>query len=175
MAATGLIPLRIALIGLPRSGKSTLGPLLAAQLGYAWLDSDQGLSEGSGRSPADWIAEAGMPAFREAEAQWLRQTVFPERLVLSTGGGLPCHGDNMAWLLAHFCTVYLELDLQNWLLRMQAPPVHTLCEHYPSDELDALYQQRRSVYARANLTLPAFESPEQSLSALLALIDTLTN
>lgn len=170
MASAGVTPSRIALIGLPRSGKSTLGPLLAEQLDYVWLDSDQGLSESTGRSPAEWIAASGMLAFREAEARWLRETELPERLVLSTGGGLPCYGDNMDWLLAQFCTVHLALELQTWLLRMQTPPSHTLCQHYSLDELAALYQQRQLVYARANLRLPALKTPVKSLMALTALV-----
>ncbi len=170
MATRNLISTRIALIGLPRSGKSTLGPLLAEQLGYVWLDSDQGISESSGRSPAEWIAESGMSTFREVEAQWLHKTEFPERLVLSTGGGLPCYGENMDYLLTHFCTVHLNLDLQSWLDRMHTVPAHTLCQHFRHDELEALYQQRQSVYARTNLALPPLKTPARSLSALQALL-----
>jgi len=164
-----VIPQRIALVGLPRSGKSTLGPLLAEHLGYAWLDSDQGITESTGRSPADWIAEDGMPAFREAESKWLRETPFPAELILSTGGGLPCSGENMDWLLAHFCNVHLELDLQTWLQRMQAPPRHTLCTHYSQSQLEALYQERLAIYAKAQFKLPTFASPLQNISTLTAL------
>ncbi|MEC9476456.1 MAG: shikimate kinase [Planctomycetota bacterium] len=85
----------IALVGLPGSGKSTVGELLATRLGCTWCDVDGELEQLSGWSASRWIEEKGLPAFRAAEALFLarlaaERTSAPQEqgsLVVATGGG----------------------------------------------------------------------------------------
>ena len=81
---------RIALIGLPGSGKSTVGKLLADQIGVPFLDVDEALELKSGWSPTRWIVEKGLPAFRAAEALFVADATarLEEPLVMATGGGV---------------------------------------------------------------------------------------
>jgi len=82
---------RIALIGLPGSGKSTVGELLARRIGYRFLDVDQVLENHSGWSASRWIEEKGLPAFRAAEALLVASATDRQdaRVVMATGGGRP--------------------------------------------------------------------------------------
>lgn len=168
MKASAEFPLSIALIGFPRSGKTTLGKALAALWGWDWCDSDQALENGSGRSPAQWIAEEGMLAFRQQEQAWLSQYVPQGPTVLSTGGGLPCFGDNLHLLKQSFWTVYLQTDFALLAERLYAPPAHTLTKIYPPAELEALYLERHHHYSQAHqqITLSTGQ-PERALQQVL--------
>src|SRR5437899_1186153 len=80
---------RIALVGLPGSGKSTVAPLVARRLGWQAVDLDVMVEGAGGRAPGAIIAEDGEPAFRDAEAGALEDVLRrAEPLVIACGGGL---------------------------------------------------------------------------------------
>jgi len=157
----------VALIGFPRSGKSTLGPMLAQALNVSWLDSDQALTELTGHSPAEWIQLQGEAAFRALEAQWLESWQPEQPLILSTGGGLPCFGNHLQLLQRQALTLYLHWDDSTLMARLQVPP-HPLTQLYSPEALLHLYQQRHLIYAQADLSLACEgQSPADLLQALL--------
>src|SRR5476651_2201785 len=92
------ISYRIFLIGYMGSGKTTLGRRLAARLGYEFIDLDQVFEEKEGITIAQYFTYYGEDAFRKEESAILKQTHYPEKAVISTGGGLPCFFDNMDWM-----------------------------------------------------------------------------
>ncbi|TNC27070.1 shikimate kinase [Amycolatopsis alkalitolerans] len=73
--------------GPPGSGKSTVGPLLAAELGVPFRDSDDDIVARAGRPVADIFATDGEPAFRELEAEVIAEALREHEGVLSVGGG----------------------------------------------------------------------------------------
>ena len=80
---------RIALVGLPGSGKSTIAPLVARGLGWDAVDLDDEIARTTGRSPAAIIAEDGESAFRDLELAALETALrLPGPLVIACGGGL---------------------------------------------------------------------------------------
>ena len=79
----------ITLIGFRGCGKSTVGALLASQLGWPLLDADHLLEQRLGCSIATCLARDGEPAFRAQESACLRALLAtPGRWVLATGGGV---------------------------------------------------------------------------------------
>jgi shikimate kinase/3-dehydroquinate synthase len=80
---------RIALVGLPGSGKSTIAPLLAQRLGWSCVDLDDEITAAESRTPAAIIEAEGEEAFRELEVGALQAALHrPEPLVIACGGGL---------------------------------------------------------------------------------------
>ena len=96
---------RIALVGLPGSGKSTVAPLVAARLGWASVDLDDEIASSTGRSPAAIIATDGEAHFRDLELTALEDALRrPGPVVIACGGGLITQAAALR-LLTELCTV----------------------------------------------------------------------
>ncbi|HVA21315.1 MAG TPA: shikimate kinase [Candidatus Micrarchaeia archaeon] len=78
---------RVFLCGLPGSGKSTVGPLLAGLLGWAALDLDDLVVAREGRPVTAIFRELGTAAFRAREREALRRALRRRQVVVSLGGG----------------------------------------------------------------------------------------
>ncbi|HVW97668.1 MAG TPA: shikimate kinase [Mucilaginibacter sp.] len=109
----------IFLVGFMGCGKTTLGRKLALTLNYPFLDLDHVLEAKAGMTIAEYFSVYGEDTFRKLESEVLKQTDYPERAVVSTGGGLPCFFDNMDWMNAHGQTVYIELSPKSLADRLQ--------------------------------------------------------
>ena len=96
------------LTGYMGAGKSTLGRKIARRTELPFLDTDKMVEEAEGAAVADVINFAGEKYFRQAERRALEQTADYESAIISTGGGLPVWGDNMAWIAEHGVSVYLK-------------------------------------------------------------------
>jgi len=77
----------VVLIGLPGSGKSTVGRLVAERLGAAFVDIDAIIERREGRPIALIFAEKGEAAFREMERKEMETTLAAEPAVIAPGGG----------------------------------------------------------------------------------------
>ena len=96
----------IALIGFMGTGKSSVGRLVADQLHFTFLDTDDVITARAGKSIADIFAQEGEAAFRERENRLVQELTHRTRTVISTGGGLPVDPANMESLKSHalvFC------------------------------------------------------------------------
>src|ERR1700749_3713805 len=80
---------RIVLTGFMGSGKSTVGPLLAAELGWAFLDLDTEIERRTGLTVPQIFAEQGEAAFRKEETAALAAVLGRTRTVIALGGGAP--------------------------------------------------------------------------------------
>ncbi|WP_375435715.1 shikimate kinase [uncultured Hymenobacter sp.] len=113
--------MRLYLIGMPGSGKTTLGRGLAAAYELPFLDLDEELVRQEGRSiPVIFEAE-GEVYFREREAAVLRDVVarYPQ-MVLATGGGTPCFHHNLDVLLETGLTLFLDVPVATLVGRVLA-------------------------------------------------------
>lgn len=81
------LPGPIVLVGLSGAGKTVVGRLLAARLGWSFLDLDSEVEREAGCSIADLFDRAGEPAFRDLEDQVTRSAIVESKTVVSTGGG----------------------------------------------------------------------------------------
>jgi shikimate kinase len=87
----------IVLTGFMGTGKTTVGRLLAARLGYEFVDTDEAIVERHGEI-ADIFRTRGEEAFRQIERQLAAELASRERLVISTGGRMMLDPDNVAAL-----------------------------------------------------------------------------
>ncbi|MEZ0610347.1 shikimate kinase [Fibrella sp. WM1] len=121
----------IYLIGMPSSGKSTLGKRLARELMYFFVDTDRMIIREEGRTIPEIFSQSGEVYFREAEARVLRTIRPGGSQVVATGGGMPCFHDNMAYIKATGVSIFLDVSPEAILARMQ---VHA--QEYPADATD---------------------------------------
>jgi shikimate kinase len=137
-------PDRVALIGFMGSGKSTVGRLLAARLGYAFLDLDQWLERRQGKSIRQIFQESGEEAFRELESSALREFSSRRRVVIAAGGGAPVREANRSFF-RRASTFYLEISFEEFLRRTASSPDRPL-RGRPAEELARLFESRLPIY-----------------------------
>jgi shikimate kinase len=110
---------RVYLIGFMGCGKTSWGKKLAAGLGYNFIDLDHVLEAQVGSTIAEYFASHGEEAFRKLESEVLKQTDYPENVIVSTGGGLPCFFDHMDWMNNHGQTLYIQLSPKGLASRLE--------------------------------------------------------
>lgn len=116
----------IILVGLPGSGKSTLGKALSRALKLPFRDLDAAIVEKLGMSIPDVFSAEGEVFFREQEALCLREILeAEEKVVLATGGGAPCYHQNMELMLSRGLTIYLAVPYVALAQRLLAQGVTT--------------------------------------------------
>ena len=110
---------RIFLIGYMGSGKTTVGQLLATQLGYSFIDMDNHIEGKLFKSVSQIFTELGEDQFRLLERQCLHEVAEFDQVVISTGGGVPCFFDNMEYMNKQGVTVYLKLSSADLAERLE--------------------------------------------------------
>ena len=110
---------RIFLIGYMGSGKTTVGQLLATQLGYSFIDMDNHIEGKLFKSVSQIFAELGEDQFRLLEKQCLHEVAEFDQVIISTGGGVPCFFDNMKYMNKQGVTVYLKLSSADLAERLE--------------------------------------------------------
>jgi len=111
--------MRVFFIGFMGCGKTHWGRKLAAHLGYDFMDLDHILEAKAGMTIAEYFATHGEEAFRKLESSILKETAYPENVIVSTGGGLPCFFDNLDWMNANGKTLYIKLSPKSLADRLE--------------------------------------------------------
>ncbi len=124
-------------------GKTTWSKKLAARLGYEFVDLDTVLVERVGKSIAQYFTDHGEAEFRQLESELLKQYPYPEKAVISTGGGLPCFFDHMDWMNSHGKTLYIKLSPKTLADRLEnARVVRPVLQGKKGDELVAFIEEK---------------------------------
>jgi len=145
---------RIVLTGFMGSGKTTVGPLVAARLGWRFLDVDDVIEAETGSTIANYFARHGEAAFRQREQETIARLAAGDALVLALGGGAIENAATRSMLLALEGTlvVHLEVTLTTTLARCAGSedtrPV--LADHA---HLEARYQRRLPLYRSAHVSI----------------------
>jgi shikimate kinase len=159
MGLSGRVPVarqirNLALIGFMGVGKTSVGHLLAERLRFDFLDTDVLIERRAGKSITDIFAQDGEPVFRELERLVVAQMVPLERTVISTGGGLPAHADNLTSLKAHALVVYLWASPEKlWERVRYAHHRPLLSDPDPQAKIRRLLTEREPFYRQADVML----------------------
>jgi shikimate kinase len=141
---------RIALVGLPGAGKSTVAKLLARRLGCSSADVDSEIERMAGRSVPAIFDEEGEERFRDLESRALAKVMEQsEPIVLSCGGGILGRAPNRELLKAHARIVWLKVDPAKAAERLRSPgeAARPLLREGPLEErLRTLLEARREGY-----------------------------
>jgi shikimate kinase len=164
---------RVVLIGYRCSGKTTVGPLVAARLGWDFVDADVLLESRAGTSIARIFADEGEPAFRERESRILVELCGRSKLVLSTGGGVILRRDNREALRSAGFVAWLDAPAELIWERMRQDPATAarrpnLTAAGGLQEVKELLATREPLYrATAHASFPADRSPEWLADAIV--------
>ena len=142
----------LILIGMPASGKSTAGVVLAKLLGYSFLDTDLLIQGREGSRLHEIIEDRGIDGFLAAE-EAACLSVQAERCVIATGGSVVYSEAAMAHLKSLGCVVYLEVELETLTGRLKDIRGRGVVLR-PGQTLAELYAERVMLYEKyADLTV----------------------
>lgn len=144
----------VTLIGYRGCGKSTVGPLLAERLGWAFVDADERIETRAGRSIREIFAADGEGEFRRLEREVMAELLQRTRIVIAAGGGAILDEDTRADLRRSGPVVWLRVDVATLLDRINADPSTVsrrpdLTQTGGREEIERLLEQRTPLYAAA--------------------------
>ena len=163
------------LVGMMGSGKTSTGRPLAQQLGYGFVDADAVIEQAADCSIPEIFERDGEAGFRALESQVLNAIGQRHSLVVATGGGVVTQQEN--WGLLHSgIVVWLDVVPEQLMQRLRADStVRPLLQTVdPDAALNALLNQRRPLYAEADLTVVINqETPLAVADGILQLLPSL--
>ncbi|WP_166266360.1 shikimate kinase AroK [Marinobacter caseinilyticus] len=142
-----LLPKRVVLVGPMGAGKSTIGRLLARELGYRFVDSDRLIEERCGAN-IPWIFDVeGEEGFRQREAAILAELASLDEVVLATGGGAVLRQENRQSLKCEALVVYLKTSVDQQVERTRRDRNRPLLQgDDPEGVLRSLFAIRDPIY-----------------------------
>ena len=163
------------LVGMMGSGKTSTGRPLAERLGYGFVDADAVIEQAAGCSIPEIFERDGEAGFRALESQVLTAISQRHSLVVATGGGVVTQQEN--WGLLHSgVVIWLDVVPEQLMQRLKADStVRPLLQtDDPDAALNALLNQRRPLYAEADLTVVIDqETPDAVADGILQLLPSL--
>ena len=165
---------RVALVGLRGAGKSTLGQMLADDLGFPFVELSREIEKFAGCSIAEIQALYGQNAYRRYERRALEEAIqiYPEA-VIATPGGLVSDPATFNQLLAHCTTVWLQADPEDHMKRVAAQgdmrPIAASRE--AMRDLKGILTGRAAFYSKADFRIDTSAEPlESTFVALRGLV-----
>ena len=161
---------RVALIGLRGAGKSTLGHMLAQDLGFPFVELSQEIEKFAGCGIAEIQALYGVNAYRRYERRALEEAIqiYPEA-VIATPGGLVSDAASFNLLLAHCTTVWLQAEPEDHMRRVTAQgdmrPMAASKE--AMQDLKGILNGRAPFYSKAQLSVNTSAQPLDATFELL--------
>ena len=163
------------LVGMMGSGKTSTGRPLAERLGYGFVDADAVIEQAAGWGIPEIFDRDGEAGFRSLESQVLSAISQRHSLVVATGGGVVTQPEN--WGLLHSgIVIWLDVVPDQLLQRLNADStVRPLLQTAdPEAAVNALLNERRPLYAEADLTVVINEeTPETVADGILQLLPSL--
>lgn len=144
----------IVLIGMAGVGKSTVGKLLAQELGCGFIDVDDSIAAKSRKTLQEFIDEKGEEAFLEMEKARMYEIDYASRVVVAPGGSIIYHPDLMDYLKRRATLVYLEDSFENIEAKLGESAPKRGIIGLRSKSLKEIYEERKPLYSRwADITL----------------------
>ena len=164
---------RIVLVGLPGAGKSTVGALVAAELGWRFVDLDTEIERLAGASVPEIFAAKGEGEFRRLERAATEGLAGADRLVLAPGGGWMADQGNREALGAGSTVVYLCVAPAVAASRLAGAPGSRplIAGANGVEKLKKILAERETSYLQANHTVTVdLMPPSEVASIIVALV-----
>ncbi len=158
--------LNIALIGMPSSGKTTIGRALAKELGKTFIDLDEEIVKANGKSIPDIFAEEGEDGFRKKETERVERFSKEGHQLLSCGGGVIKRPENLRALRQNGVILFLDRPLESLVVGGGRPLSSS------TDALRAMEAERRPLYlAAADAVVPNQTTVADAVNAAMEALD----
>lgn len=156
----------IVLVGFMGAGKTTVGRLLARELGVPFVDADAAIETAVGLSVPEIFSSRGEPGFRRIEAETIADLLAGDDVVLALGGGALGSADVRQALAGHR-VVLLDVPLAEALVRVGGDPSRPMLAR---PDLAELYEGRQQAYRdAASVVLPvAGRTPREVVAEIVA-------
>jgi shikimate kinase len=161
--------LRLALIGMPGCGKSTVGRHLARQLNLRFVDCDHEIEHAVGMPIRDLFERDGETAFRDLEQATLESLTQQAGILLATGGGAVLRTSNRETLHSSCHVIYLRATPEELFRRLRHDTRRPLLKvEDPQQRLRELFTQRDPLYRRtAHIVVDAMRPSVTALTSIV--------
>jgi shikimate kinase len=144
----------IALIGFMGTGKTSVGRLVAEQLRFHYVDTDEMIQTSTGKTIPEIFSTCGEPAFRALEEKVVAELATKTQTVISCGGGLPVAPQNLASLKTHAVVVCLWASPAKIWERVKSQTHRPLLhDPDPQKKIRELLAVREPFYKQADILL----------------------
>jgi shikimate kinase len=159
----------IALVGMPGSGKSSIGRRLAPRLGLPFVDTDAAIEEAAGgMSIAEIFAKHGEAEFRALEARVIARLLEQGPSVIATGGGALLNEGTRALIRDRAVSVWLKAEIPVLMRRVRRKSDRPLLQGKdPETTLRKLLAEREPLYAEARIVVTSREGPHEAIVDLI--------
>lgn len=152
--------MKVFLIGLPGSGKTTLGKELASALNLYFVDLDLEIEKRAGKNITSIFKSEGEPYFRRLEAELLKKWCHePADYIMATGGGAPCFENNMELIKSSGTSFFLDVppkEIARRIKQNQLSDRPLLASIHPEelkDKIEFMRSSRINFYKQANFSI----------------------
>ncbi|NOS93469.1 MAG: shikimate kinase [Cyclobacteriaceae bacterium] len=166
--------MKIFLIGLPGSGKTTLGKQAAHQLSIPFVDLDAAIEKAEQRTIPEIFKQSGENYFRQLESELLKKWAASSTdFLMATGGGAPCFFDNVELMNRAGITFFLDVPAMEIAQRISAstkqerPLFNSMDFDVLKDQIETLRSRRISFYKQAQQTLSGRGIQSQQLVEMI--------
>lgn len=162
----------IILVGMSGAGKTTIGKRLSMKLEYPFVDTDDQIEARYNKSISEIFQSEGEAEFRRYESQLVDELKNESPGVISVGGGLPCHHQNMTRLLNMGIVIYLKVSVEELCRRLtqyqnNRPLYIGVSEKKLVCHTNDLLNKRHSTYLESDIVINSDFSVEEILDKII--------
>ncbi len=156
---------KICVIGMPGSGKSTIGRALSDYLKFEFYDTDEQIEIESQSRIKDIFNKKGEEYFRKLERSILKKLILKKKIVVSTGGGIILKNKD---LLNQTFNIYLKCDLETLINRTSRNKNRPLLKNNVEKNIKVLFNDRKEIYNEtSDFTINATSNTQKTIKTIL--------
>ena len=154
-------------------GKTTIGRMLANELGLEFIDSDHEIESRAG-ADVSWIFDVeGESGFRDRESQIIDELTRRTRILLATGGGSVLREQNREWLQSRGLVIFLDTSLELQIKRTQKDKKRPLLQNVDKEDVLRQLKEERHAYYEAVADIRVFVGEGGSRKIVSGIVERL--